>query len=325
MKNKRVLFIGLRFIVAFSILYYLFNQIPVSNVISAMASAKLKYLIVAFFITILSQLIASYRLKFFTDKQGISLSSFQVFEINLATIFYGLFLPGGNLTGGAIRFYKLSINDKKITEAFASLASDRITATIALCIVGIVFWLIHLPSNSEYIIMGMAIILFALILLCVILVIGKKIVQVSKIIDLRSESFISSILRKFFDVIDRFRNYSIPSIAFIFILSVISQIFGVVAYYILALSLDIDISFFAMGWIRCAVVIVTMIPISLSGLGIREGALLLLLRPYGIQEDEALAFSLTVFTVTTIMVGLIGGLLEGRKFLLQNVTGALIK
>ncbi|MGH7799263.1 MAG: lysylphosphatidylglycerol synthase domain-containing protein [Thermodesulfobacteriota bacterium] len=92
MKNKRVLFIGLRFIVAFSILYYLFKQVPLSNVISSLASTKLTYLIFAYFITILSHLVNAYRLKLFTDKQGISLSSFQVFEINLATVFYGLFL-----------------------------------------------------------------------------------------------------------------------------------------------------------------------------------------------------------------------------------------
>ncbi|MGH7799264.1 MAG: hypothetical protein ACREOW_01370 [Thermodesulfobacteriota bacterium] len=101
------------------------------------------------------------------------------------------------MTGGAIRFYKLSINDRKIAEALASLASDPITVTIALCLVGIVFWLIQLPSNSKYIIIGMAIILFTLVLICVILIKGKKIVQVSRIIDLKGESFISSGFRKF--------------------------------------------------------------------------------------------------------------------------------
>ncbi|MGH7799265.1 MAG: hypothetical protein ACREOW_01375 [Thermodesulfobacteriota bacterium] len=52
-----------------------------------------------------------------------------------------------------------------------------------------------------------------------------------------------------------------------------------VVYYILASSLDIDISFIAIGWIRGTVVMVTMIPIFLSGLGVREGSLILLLSP----------------------------------------------
>lgn len=315
---KRAFFIGIRFLIAFAILYYLFNRIPLSNVVSTLASTKLTYLIFACIFTIISHIIAAYRLKFFTSMQGISLTALQVFEINLATAFYGLFLPGGNLTGGAIRFYKLSINEKKIAEAFASLASDRITATIALCIVGIVFWMIDFPSDSEYVIISMVSILFVLIVLSVILMISKKILQVSNIINLNKGSFISSSFKKIFYTIDRLRNYSIPAIVFIFGISIISQILGVIVYYTLALSMDIEISFFAMGWIRCAVLLVIMIPISISGLGIREVSFLLLLRPYGIQNDKILALSLVVFGVTTVLIGAIGGIMEGRRFLLSN-------
>ena len=322
MGTKRAIFLGIRFLFAFVILYYLFSRIPLSNVISTLASTKLNYFIFASILTIISQLIAAYRLKFFTSVQGMSLTAVQVFEINLATAFYGLFLPGGNLTGGAIRFYKLSMNDKKIAEAFASLALDRITATIALCIVGIVFWLIHVPSDSEYIIISMAAILFMLILSVVILTIGKRILQVSRIIDLNKVSFIASSFRKFFDTIDRFRNYSIRAIFFILGISVISQILGVIVYYLLALSLGIEISFFAMGWIRCAVLLVVMIPISISGLGLREASLLFLLRPYGVQDDKALALSLAIFGATTVFIGVIGGLFEVRKFLLQSFSSA---
>lgn len=318
MGMKRVLFILLRFFIASAILYYLFNRIPLSNVVSTLASTKLTYLIFACIFTITSHIIAAYRLKFFTSMQGISLTALQVFEINLATAFYGLFLPGGNLTGGAIRFYKLSIIEKKIAEAFASLASDRMTATVALCIVGIVFWMIDFPSDSEYIIISMVSILFVLIVLSVILMISKKILQVSNIINLNKGSFISSSFKKIFDTIDRLRNYPIPAIVFIFGISIISQILGVIVYYTLAMSMDIEISFFAMGWIRCAVLLVIMIPISISGLGIREVSFLLLLRPYGIQNDKILALSLVVFGVTTVLIGAIGGIMEVRRFLVSN-------
>jgi glycosyltransferase 2 family protein len=319
MGMKRAVLIGIRFLIAFAILYLLFSRIPLSNVISTLASTKLNYLIFASILTIISQLIVAYRLKFFTSIQGMSLTALQVFEINLATAFYGLFLPGGNLTGGAIRFYKLSVNDKKIAEAFASLALDRITATIALCNVGIVFWLIQVPSDSQYIIISMAAILFILILSIVILMISRRALQVSRMIDLNKVSFIASSSRKFFDTIDRFRNYSISAIVFILGISVISQILGVIVYYILALSLGIEISLFAMGWIRCVVVLISMIPISIAGLGIREGSLILLLRPFGVSDEEALALSLLVFVVNAVFIGFIGGLLEGKNYFYKNL------
>jgi glycosyltransferase 2 family protein len=152
--------------------------------------------------------------------------------------------------------------------------------------------------------------------------ISRRSLQVLSLIDLNKVSLIASSLRKFFDTIDRFRNYSIRAIVFILGISVISQILGVVVYYILALSMDIQISFSAIGWIRCAVLLVVMIPISISGLGLREVSLLFLLRPFGVQDDKALALSLAIFGVTTVLIGAIGGLLEVRKFLLESFSSA---
>jgi hypothetical protein len=61
-----------------------------------------------------------------------------------------------------------------------------------------------------------------------------------------------------------------------------------------------------------------MIPISISGLGVREGALLFLLKPYGVWGEEALALSLIIFGITVLLIGAIGGLLEGRKLLFPS-------
>jgi hypothetical protein len=319
MNINRALLAGLRFFIAFAIIYYLFSKIPLQNVISIVLSTKVSYLFFAFLLTIISQLITGYRLKFFTDKQGMSFSFYQVFEINLATLFYGLILPGGNITGGAIRFYKLSSQDKKMAEALASLALDRVTATVALCVVGIVFWLIHLPSNSGYLLFIMAVVLFGLILLSLSILVGKNPLPATMNIGLKNNSLISRGIKTFLDTMKRFQRISLGSIAFILSISIISQILGVIVYYILASSLNIDISFLALGWIRCIVVLITMIPISVSGVGIREGSILLLLRNYGIREEDALAFSLLIFAVTIVMIGLIGGIIEGRKFLLPLV------
>ena len=60
-------------------------------------------------------------------------------------------------------------------------------------------------------------------------------------------------------------------------------------------------------------IIATMIPISVSGLGLREGASLLLLGGYGIAAEQIVAFSLLVFTVSVVFVGLLGGFLEVRR------------
>jgi hypothetical protein len=319
MIRKRILWTGLRAFIAFGILYYLFRKVPISHVIGTLASANSNYLFSSLLVTILISLLVSYRLKFLAENQVIPVTTLQAFEINTAALFYRLFLPGGNIAAGVIRFYKLSSPNRKMTEALAALAFDRIIATIALCIVGISFWFIHFPSNSGYIALGMSFVLTGLILVNFVVFFDRSSILLKKLSELLDLTLLSSAISRLVTIINCFRRLSSNSIAFILTLSLTSQVLGVVVYYLLALALNIEISFFAMGWIRCAVVLITMIPISISGLGVREGSLLLLLKPYGVDNDESLAFSFLIFIITVVMIGVIGGLLEGLRFLLKDV------
>ena len=323
MSSKNALWGLLRVSIAGGVLYYLFTQIPLSEVLAAVTSARADYLIAASIVSILVQLIAGHRLKFFTDNQGLTLSTSQVLEVNFTTTFYGLFLPGGNLAGGAVRFYKLAKQDKKMAEAFAALAFDRMTATVALCVVGIFFWLINLPSSSDYVGLSMIAALGALVLVHLWLFHGRTPLPLRTILEWLNRSFVSSKMQKLLTSLKHYRNLSMAALAFNLAISILSQLLGALVYYILVLSLGLDISFVTLAWVRSAVVLLTMIPISLSGLGIREGALLFLLKPYGVEGEEALALSFLVFAVTVLMIGVIGGLLEGRRFLLSSTQQGL--
>lgn len=321
MSNKKLLWSVLRLSIAGVILYYLFTHIPLSGVLAAVTSARADYLIAASIVSILVQLIVGYRLKFFTDNQGLTLSVSQVLEVNFTTVFYGLFLPGGNVAGGAIRFYRLAKQDKKMTEALASLAFDRMTATVALCVVGIFFWLINLPSSSDYIGLSMIAVLGALALVHLWLFHGRTPLPLGTILGWLHRSFVSAKMQKLLTSLKRYRDLSLGSLASNLAVSIMTQLMGTLVYYVLALSLGLHISFVTLAWVRSAVVLLTMIPISMSGLGMREGALVFLLKPYGVGGEEALALSLLVFAVTVLMIGVIGGLLEGRRFLLPDPRG----
>jgi hypothetical protein len=62
-----------------------------------------------------------------------------------------------------------------------------------------------------------------------------------------------------------------------------------------------------------AVLMLQVLPISISGLGVREGALALFLHPFGVSAAQALAAGLLWFGAT-IVVGLLGA----PSFLIGN-------
>ena len=58
-----------------------------------------------------------------------------------------------------------------------------------------------------------------------------------------------------------------------------------------------------------------MVPISVSGLGLRDGVSLLVLQEYTIAGESVLAFSLLIFATTVFVVSLLGGYFEARRLL----------
>ena len=173
----------LRFAIAIAIIIFLLTKISIADVINSVLSAKLLYVTPAIILTLLAWYVASYKLKFFSNMQGLTISTFQAFEIDVSTLFYGLFLPGGNLTGGVIKFYKLSRKDNKLSEALVALALDRVFATLALCVVGLFFWMLSVPDDSKLLVLSMIFILLGLAFFCLLIFfLGENITIVSGLI-----------------------------------------------------------------------------------------------------------------------------------------------
>ncbi len=79
------------------------------------------------------------------------------------------------------------------------------------------------------------------------------------------------------------------------------------------ISIRIDLALSVVVWITSIVTLIQLIPITVSGLGVREGALFFLLSKYDIPGSEALALAFLLFAIAT-MISLVGGILEARNY-----------
>lgn len=301
MKLRKNIYGLLRIIVAIGLLVYFLEKVPLSLVLISLSSAHPGTIIAAVFISLVTQIIVAVRLQSLAFRQEIYISLYKALGINLARFFYGLFLPGGNLTGGAIRFFRLSGPKRKIEAALSTIIYDRIDATLGLLTLGLLFWIIDRMPGFGNIGLG------ALVILAGLLVSYGALFS-----KWRGLEYLTNRSSMFQASLDNFRNLPLSTRIRIFSLSITSHLSGIMAYSLLAGSLGIDISFLTIGWIRSFTILATMIPVSLSGLGIREGILLILLGTYGIPGEVALAFSFLVFGVTVLLPGLLGGLMETK-------------
>lgn len=88
----------------------------------------------------------------------------------------------------------------------------------------------------------------------------------------------------------------------------------IAAFYCFGLALHLPLSIAVAGWARTVVALAGMLPVSVGGLGVREGSLIAVLHPYGIPAPTAAALGLLLFA-RELAAALAGGVIEGRTFL----------
>ena len=133
--------------VALAIFVYLFDQISPATVLDHAAAAAPGALLAAFLFALLAHVVIADRLRRLVQAFGMEMSILNLLQINLATVFYGLILPAGNVTGIIARFYRMSRHEPNYAAIAVALAFERVVTTLTLCVVGIAFWLVDWPAD----------------------------------------------------------------------------------------------------------------------------------------------------------------------------------
>lgn len=90
-------------------------------------------------------------------------------------------------------------------------------------------------------------------------------------------------------------------------LSLILQLVIICSAYVISRGVGIDVPFYFLSIIIPIISVISSIPISISGLGVREASFVLLLAPLGVNHAEAITLSLTWFL--SFAVGSLPGLI----------------
>lgn len=89
------------------------------------------------------------------------------------------------------------------------------------------------------------------------------------------------------------------------VLSIIAFLLVIFEFYILVIAFE-DISVTAIFLIAPLITISTILPISIMGLGIREGLSIILLAAYGVSEATGLSSAFLLFLINNVSISLVG-------------------
>lgn len=281
-KHSRALWAG-RIGVAVTLLAVAFWSVDLDDVTATVAGARPVPLGVAVAATLAFMAVIALRLDMLLRNAGIIVGWTRVWLVNMAAHFYGLFVPGGGMAQFAIRFGKLAGGTDKGRLAYRMLL-DRGAGLAGIALIGLLAWIAEERSAVVAAAAGLG----------VLAVLGVVV-----LVNLRTER-------------------RVPLLAespWLVALSLVAQLPAVLGFYLIAQSVHIDLGIVSLAWIRSVALIAAALPISIAGIGIREGLLVILLDDQGIEEPQALAFAVLVLVVTVLVPAAIGAIGEMRRAL----------
>lgn len=308
----------LRLAVAVAVLAWLASRVDLAAVGRALAATSPTAIVLATIAAFAANAVIAFRLTAILASQGVVVRARQTFAINLAAYFYNLFLPVGGVGIAALRLQRLSTRKSgRFTAALTAMVCDRLAAVVSLGIVGTACWLVDArpkPAGSLVVLCGGVAMLGLLLAPRVVPTTLRTFVRELQIGG--HGTWWSTMIGRARHALGAVAWMPSATIARIVVISIVAQIPGVLVFVVLGQALGIPVaSFVTMGWIRSVVMLVTVLPLSIGGLGVREGMLLLTLGGFGVPAHESIALSVLIFASTILAPGLAGGLLEAIHWL----------
>ncbi|CAN2048211.1 glycosyltransferase 2 family protein [Candidatus Magnetomoraceae bacterium gMMP-13] len=305
LKRKNIIIL-LKFLISLSLLGWFIMQTDFSKVLKVLGS-------IPFYIIFLAVIINIFAFYINAVKWHKLLNNFKLmklFSLNLIALYYMLILPG-QIAGELVKTYKLAKGRREAEQIAASVIIDRITGIIGLMLVAMAGLILSKTSIAKNLTLwfSISIIVFSLLLYLFYFKSVENIIK--RFALLFKKSFTGTIIEPCLLVIAAWRQYLknpfmlLQSICY----GIAYQLICVYVNIIIARALNIDITFVDWCWIFGVISIALFLPITISGIGVREGGFIFLLGNMGVEPERALAMSLSLLGLH-VVCAFIGGILD---------------
>lgn len=288
------------------------------EVIHIIEQVNIPFMLVAILFFTANLVIGTFRWDVLLRAQGPRVSRWYLLQSVYVGYFYNNILPS-NIGGDFYRVYDISRNrGVELKKSISSALLERFMGLISLSIY------LALSFVSIYKIFDRGIITIIIFLAVAYflftVIIRPKLFGLDKLF--KKIRFLEKFGNKMISFSETFDVYGkrSGSLVLAFTINMVTQVCVIFCYYFVNLSLGLGMSPFDFFFIVPIIFVVTGIPISIGGLGVRENILVLLLGTFGITNERALVFSFLVLIVY-LFKAFVGGIVYLFKSIFYRTKG----
>ncbi|MBI9032062.1 flippase-like domain-containing protein [bacterium] len=270
-----------------------------------------KWLLFTIFIpSLIIPAISINRWGFFLRSIGIYEKPLTLVKINFLSIFYGLVLPSS--TGfDAVRMYLIEKrNPDKRGKAGSTIIIERYFGFVILSLIGIwgIVSIRDLLTQQQFFYMFLAMLLILIILIFLGFVISNQYIFNLTNNLLSKSKYLNRIFSYLISLHDALRTFPVKKVLLSsIVLITMFQLVTILNVFFIFKSFNIDIPLINHLAMIPIINIISIIPLSISGFGIREGAFTYFYSLVGIDPTVALIISLMNYIILMGIPALIGG------------------
>lgn len=304
---KGALVLSLKVLLSVALMAFLFARIPFSSVASALTHASRPWLVAAFLVLVASNVLGSWQWDQLLAAVGIQIPFWKVCAYYHVGLFFNNFLPA-NIGGDLVRIADATRYDTTPATAFSTVLMDRMVGTVALAGLALVT---TLPAIDRFHLTLAYLALVGFFVFSVIMIwavfhpgLLPALERVLARIGLGSlKPHLDDLAARLADFRDQ-RGLMLRLVA----VALIVQVSRIAVHVLVARSLGLHIPLAYFFLFVPLLAVIVSLPISLNGIGLREGAGVVLFGLIGVGRTQAFALQFTTYLVA-VAVSLLGGLI----------------
>ena len=304
---KKIFSIILRVGISVCLLIFLFRNVDRKDLFETIKQVDIPTLLFAYIIFLLAYVLCLFRWQMLLKAVNIHIPLKRTIISFSGGVFFNLFLPS-TVGGDFMRSLDLAAHTKRPREVVATVLLDRLSGYIGLVLLALVSvcfgW--RLVSDGS-VLLSLSLITGLLVAILLVLFNNRIYSWINKFMRSPNAGRIKSIITNLHQEIHTFKLNKMVIVKNV-VISIFVQCLAPVSFFIIARSLGIKIGIIYLFVFLPIISAITLLPISIGGLGLRDATTIFFLAKVGVAKNTAFAMSLLNFSFI-IATGLLGGLI----------------
>ena len=313
-KTRKRLFLLLKIGISVGLISLFYGGVDRIKLRTMLASIDFAALPLLFALLLFNSFISTVKWRVFLTASGFRTSLTRLFGTYLSASFLNIFLPS-NIGGDFYRIYDAGVKTSDSARSTASVVADRLSGFLAMVIFGLISTISGLAVSNNSIVLLLPVVVFSGLIVLIYLLYQRTILmRVLKLLGAGRSEKLTAKLDSFFQAFQEYRKHPnlfirVMGISFLF------QFMVIVFVYLMAKALSIDVPFVFFCMYVPLISLLESIPLSIFGLGFREGGYIVFMSAVGQSEEAGLLLAF-VYVVLTLLFSSVGGVILA----IRNVT-----